>query len=242
MYPVGSHAAPAHTSRRMHSPLKVSPVAKPTKSAKSEAMRTLREAQQRYLETVRSRTGFSFSEIGRRAKLSPTTVTRFMNGEGEGTLATLTISQIADAVGVPATGAALGTSLEGVSDNEAEPYVASAPNARAPLEQAIEALRGGRNAADPWVLRTRALEDAGYLPGDVVIVDLSATAVAGDAVCAQVYDWEKMRAETVFRIFEEPYLVGASRDPAFRKPMLVDGKSVVIKGVVTDLVRPRRAA
>ncbi|MFG1300335.1 hypothetical protein V5F49_11130 [Xanthobacter sp. V3C-3] len=217
-------------------------MAKSTRSAKSEAMRTLREAQQRYLETVKARTGFSFSEIGRRAKLSPTTVTRFMNGEGEGTLATLTISQIAEASGVPATGAALGTSLDGVSDNEAEPYVASAPATRAPIEQAIEALRGGRNAADPWVLRTRALEDAGYLPGDVVIVDLSATPVAGDAVCAQVYDWEKMRAETVFRIFEEPYLVGASRDPAFRKPMLVDGKSVVIKGVVTDLVRPRRAA
>lgn len=216
------------------------PASLPSRAGKSEAMRALRVAQQRYLETVRARSGLSYSEIGRRAGVSPTTVTRFMNGEGEGTLATLTISQIADAVGVPATGAALGTAMDGVAESEAEPYLASASHS--PTEQAIEALRRGRNAADPWVLRTRALEDAGYLPGDLVIVDLNATAIAGDAVCAQVYDWDKMRAETVFRIFEEPYLVGASRDPAFRKPMLVDGKSVIIKGVVTELLRPRRAA
>lgn len=213
----------------------------PAKSAKSEAMRALRDAQQRYLETVRARTGLSYSEIGRRSGVSPSTITRFMNAASyEGTMATLTISQIAEKVGVPATAAALGTAMDGVAESEAEPYVAAVSSS--PVEAALEALRRGRNAADPWVLRTRALEDAGYLPGDLVIVDLGASAVAGDAVCAQVYDWEKRRAETVFRIFEEPYLVGASRDPAFRKPLLVDGKAVVIKGVVTDLLRPRRAA
>ncbi|MFG1383224.1 LexA family protein [Xanthobacter versatilis] len=216
-------------------------MAKPKQLVKSDAVRALREAQQRYLEMVRARTGLSYSEIGRRAQVSPSTVTRFMNAQNyEGTLATLTISQIADAVGVPATAAALGTSMDGVAEGEAEPYMHGPTSS--PIDVAIEALRGVRNAADPWVLRTRAIEDAGYLPGDVVIVDLNATAIAGDAVCAQVYDWDKMRAETVFRIFDEPYLVGASRDPSFRKPMLVDGKSVVIKGVVTDLLRPRRVA
>jgi len=241
MYLIGTHAADAHTRRAIHSPSKVTHVAKPKQTAKSDAVRALRDAQRRYLEIVRARTGLSYSEIGRRSHVSPSTITRFVNApDYEGTLATLTISQIAEASGVPATAAALGTSLDGVAEGEAEPYVA-APGGSA-IEQALEALRRGRNGADPWVLRTRAIEDAGYLPGDLVIVDLNATAVAGDAVCAQVYDWDKMRAETVFRIFEEPYLVGASRDPVFRKPMLVDNKSVVIKGVLTDLLRPRRAA
>ena len=207
---------------------------------KSDAARALRDAQRRYLEMVKTRTGLSFSEIGRRANVSPSTVTRFMNATNyDGTLATLTISQVAEATGIPATRTALGATIEGVSEGEAEPYIAEPGGAFAP--SAIEALLNGRTAADPWVLRTHAIEDAGYLPGDVVIVDLNAEPRDGDVVCAQVYDWEKMRAETVFRVFEEPYLVSASRDPALRKPLLLDGKSVIVKGVVTDLLRPRRA-
>lgn len=207
------------------------------KAGKSDASRALRDAQRAYIETVAKRTGLSYSEIGRRSHLSHSTITRFMNAEGRsGTLSTLTISQIADATGVPAT--ALAAGAEGVSEGEAEPYVAFGADSR--FEQAVKVLTAGRNGADAWLLRTSALEDAGYQPGDVVIVDLNATPTQGDAVCAQVYDWDKMRAETVFRIYEEPYLVAASRDARLRKPMVVDGKAVVIKGVVTDLIRPRR--
>lgn len=243
MYMIGNDAMHAHTRRCFQSPFGAHAVAKPKLAGKSDAARALRDAQKRYLELVRSRTGLSLSEISRRANVSPSTVTRFMNAaDYQGTLATLTISQIAEATGVPAAAAAMGgvAGGEAFAEGEAEPYVAGEQVGA--VDRALAALRLGRNAADPWVLRTRALEDAGYLPGDLVIVDLNAVPAAGDPVCAQVYDWEKMRAETVFRLYEEPYLVGASRDPAFRKPMLVDGKSVVIKGVLTDLLRPRRAA
>lgn len=223
----------------MDAPRRVLAVAREPKAraGKTDASRALRDAQRAYIEMVAKRTGLSYSEIGRRSHLSHSTITRFMNsGDKAGTLATLTISQIADATGVPAT--ALAAGVESVSEGEAEPYISGDTNNR--FEQAIKVLTGGRNGADPWLLRTNALEDAGYQPGDVVIVDLNAVPVAGDAVCAQVYDWDKMRAETVFRIFDEPYLVAASRDARLRKPMVVDGKGVVIKGVVTDLIRPRR--
>ena len=76
-----------------------------------------------------------------------------------------------------------------------------------------QALKGRPNAA-PWHLRTRALEGAGYLAGDIVITDASVTANAGDAVIAQVFDPRSGSPETVFRILESPYLVAASSDPA----------------------------
>lgn len=79
------------------------------------------------------------------------------------------------------------------------------------------------------------------MPGDVVVVDLAATPTRGDVVCAQVYRWHEGKAETVFRIFEPPYLVAASAAPALRMPLVVDNDRVMIKGVVTHSLRARPA-
>ena len=70
-------------------------------------------------------------------------------------------------------------------------------------------------------------------------VALGETALSGDVVCAQVYDWSTGRAETVFRIFEPPYLVSASSDPQFLRPLVVDDDKVHIKGVVIQTYRSR---
>jgi SOS-response transcriptional repressor LexA len=89
----------------------------------------------------------------------------------------------------------------------------------------------------PWTLRSRALEVAGYLPGDVLIVDLNARPDDGDVVCAQVY--ERDNAETLFRIYEAPYLQAATYQRGLFKPLLVDGRRVVLRGVVVASIRPR---
>jgi hypothetical protein len=39
-----------------------------------------------------------------------------------------------------------------------------------------------------------------------------------------------------------PYLLATSLDPSLREPLVVDDERVVIKGVVTDLVRINRSA
>ena len=116
--------------------------------------------------------------------------------------------------------------------------------AREPVELSDERLRailslviGGRKAAVPWLIRNTVLKFAGYLPGDIAIVDLGETARESSIVCAQVYQWEQGRARTVFRIYEPPSLVAATDAPQARRPLVVDNNQVIIKGVVTDTLR-----
>jgi hypothetical protein len=104
------------------------------------------------------------------------------------------------------------------------------------VSRAVKALIGDRNGIDPWLLRTRALELDGYLPGDIVLVDLNATPRPGDAVCAQVYDRGHSRAETVMRQFQHAgavnLLLPRSLDPSVQRPLVVDNDRVLIRGVL----------
>jgi transcriptional regulator with XRE-family HTH domain len=113
--------------------------------------------------------------------------------------------------------------------DEAVPYDGDLPEA-SPLPL--------RHATDFWEIRGRALDLAGLLPGDVVAVDLRQSEFkAGDVVCAQIYDWQKGSATTVFRVYEPPYLIALSTDPQHRKPVLVDGEQVLLKGRVVASFR-----
>lgn len=207
---------------------------RPTKTATRTA---LREAQRRYLDTVLRLTRRTLSDIAREGGLNHTTLTRFYNRPSDDRLLeTMTINIIAKVTGIAPPAELLAGPIGGLAE-QAEPYEA-APND--PLSRAVQALLRGRTSADPWVLRTRALEDAGLLPGDIVILDQAVQPVSGDVVCAQVYD--RSGAETVWRIYQPPYLVAASRDPAYRRPLYVDGQHVLIRGVVTDQLRRRQAA
>ena len=110
------------------------------------------------------------------------------------------------------------------------------------LTSAVRALIAGRNNADPWVIRSRSLELAGYLPGDIIIVELGATPQIGDIVCAQTnIDLHRGTAETVMRIYERAgatdVLVAASMDPMMRQPIALDHRAE-IRGVVVGMVRP----
>lgn len=106
--------------------------------------------------------------------------------------------------------------------------------------RAIAAAKGGRNHIDPWLLRSRALEALGYIPGDILIVDLNTRPEDGDIVCAQVYD-RAGAAETVFRLIERPFLVAATLERRHVKPLLIDDEQVVVRGVVVASIRPRTA-
>lgn len=73
------------------------------------------------------------------------------------------------------------------------------------------------------------------------MVDLNARPEVGDVVCAQVYD-RAGKGETVFRVFEDPFLVAATLDTKLIRPLLIDNDRVVIRGVVVASFRERRAA
>lgn len=91
-----------------------------------------------------------------------------------------------------------------------------------------------RNGIDVWRVKSRALELAGYLPGDFLLVDSHAAdrARAGDVVIAQVYARDRPAASTVLRRLEPPVLVSATTDPEDQRVHVVDNVNVLVRGKV----------
>ena len=173
--------------------------------------------------------------------IAPSTLTRLLNDadDGKATLRATTIAKLERYSGLAAPTLELADGGKiAVFREDAIPFEPA--GADAAVTAAIRAIVGTRKNIDAWTIRSRALECAGYMPGDTVLVDLSATPRAGEPACAQVYDWRGGSAETVMRIYEPPYLVAATFDQALRKPLLVDDERVIIKGLILPhRLRPR---
>lgn len=215
-------------------------MAKPAEpTAKSKLKRELQARQRAWLQEIIKATGITASQIATASGVSDTTLTRLLNNpDYEGTLTQIVIDRIKDTYRVsgPEDYGGRRTALLGFAEGERIDPAAEAPA----MARALKELLTGRNAVEAWRLKTSALEAAGYLPGDVVLVDLNATAQPQDAVSAHVYDWKGGGAETVWRIFTPPFLVGASNDRTAYKPLLVDNDRVIVKGVIVEMVRPHR--
>jgi transcriptional regulator with XRE-family HTH domain len=188
--------------------------------------------QRAYIERVLTRTLWTATELARRAALDHSTLSRFIAGGREGhALRHSTIRKIENASGIA-------FDAQGFSESEASPVIIAEAGVLAPL---IQAAILGRENTDAWLLNSRALENLGYRVGDTLIVELGLQPVPQDIVCAQVYDWQNGRSETLFRLFQPPYLLAASNDASLMRPLLVDESAVSIKGVVTLQLRPRGA-
>ena len=83
----------------------------------------------------------------------------------------------------------------------------------------------------------RAMDLAGVLAGDFLILDPELDPAPGDIVVAQIYDDEAGNAETVIRAHQPPNLVPRSTDPRATVHSL--GDNVRIVGVVTVVWRRR---
>jgi transcriptional regulator with XRE-family HTH domain len=91
-----------------------------------------------------------------------------------------------------------------------------------------------------WLVKNRALELAGYLPGDYLLIDQSITPRHEDIVCANVAKIDEAGAETKFRLYRPPFLLTRTLDKnSDDMPLYVDGERVVIMGVVIKSVRIR---
>lgn len=96
-----------------------------------------------------------------------------------------------------------------------------------------------------WTVRTRGIELVGVLPDDVILVDsnvrprIPREGELRDIVVAQIITADS--AETVLRVYDHPYLVTETTDPAARrKPLAVDNERVSIWGVQIKLFRERK--
>lgn len=190
-----------------------------------------------WIDWLCDRTGKSDAALAKEAGLA---VNYIYRKRADGTVLGATqIRMLAEHWGVPGPDMYLVPGATGFSD-EGTPFIADPTDTDA-LTAAMIGLALNENAnAAAWRLRTRALENAGYVIGDVVISDASVAPRAGDAVVAQVYDMRSGTAETVFRILESPYLIAASNDPALRKPLLVDNERVIVVGTIVNSFRGRR--
>ena len=94
-------------------------------------------------------------------------------------------------------------------------------------------------------INTRAIElpPHGYMPGDIVMIDRTVKPQKNDVVCAQVIDNHSGTAETVWRVYDPPYLYPQTTDSLInKKPLTVDGESVDIVGPIIKSLRVREHA
>lgn len=207
------------------------------------AMNGTYQDQRQWLESLLKRLGITATELARRADLNPSTLTRFLNSEGnEGhTLTFRTIRKIENAVGkARQPGSAAAQSITGFSEAEAQPWDhGSTPDQQ--MASAVRALIGARNACHAFTIGSDDLHALGIHAGDVLVVDTNEAARPGDIVCAQVNDLPAGGARTVFRLYEPPYLISGSAMPGVRRPVIVDGVNASISGVVIGRLSPRQA-
>jgi hypothetical protein len=192
-----------------------------------------------WLRALPQQTGKALTTLAKELKIAPSTLTRPLKegDDGTSTLHANTIAKVVEHTGVagptevgsPSTGRRAPTRA---LSEEATPFE---PGPQDPLREAVKALSGGRKATS-WTVHNRALDLVGVLPGDVVIVDLGATAQPGDFVCAQTIDVTTGKRATVIREFQRAgatdILVSRSSDPALHSMLPVDGERVIIKGVL----------
>jgi SOS-response transcriptional repressor LexA len=193
----------------------------------------IRERHRAYLRRVVDETNTPPTTLARRVGVAPSTLTRALNDPHHATaLRASTLEALERFSGIPFSDAP----IRAMREPEAVPY--DAAQTPRELREQVGTLATASNSVTIWTLRSRALEGLGYLPGDILIVDLNAEARRGDIVCAQIYDWPRMKAETVFRLCEPPYLVAATSERELLAPRLID-KNVGLKGPVLLSVRGR---
>jgi hypothetical protein len=197
-----------------------------------------------YVRRVVDHMGKPPTRIAKELGIAASTLTRHVNApeDSTATLHARTIRKLEEYSRIPFSGSdAPGPPGIGGLAEDAVPF--DAASADPAVSAAIRALIGSRQAADSCTIRTRALECLGYLPGDVVIVDVGRRPKPGDVVCAEVYVWGRSAPEMVMRIYEPPVLVGASFDEQLRRPLMIDNARVTIKGVVLPhRLRPTASA
>lgn len=211
------------------------------KPNRTQAKRDIQSRQRDWLRALLQSTGLAPSPLARGAGVSESTVTRILNNpEYTGTLSPESIERLTAAYRVAGPdGYSQPRRVDPVGFSEATQVDFSREHDQ--FATVLRAIVHGRNNVHPWRLRTNALEAAGYLPNDIVFVQMLADSqhpLARDAVCAQVLDYQRGTAETVWRIYDPPFLVGAGLDRVAYKPLLVDNERVKVAGVITESYRP----
>jgi hypothetical protein len=185
-----------------------------------------------YLLRVLDHTRMKPTPLAKAAKVPASSLSRLLKEDSTGTLHARTLSKLEKFSGILLSAVIDTSSAPGPRGLAEDAVPFDAESGDPAVSAAIRALIGSRQSADSRTIRTRALEGLGYLPGDIVIVDLDRKPAPGDVVCAQVYELGRSEPETVMRIYAPPVLVAGSFDERLQRPLMVDDARVKIEGVV----------
>jgi len=163
------------------------------------------------------------------AKVPPSSLSRLLQEGSTTTLRADTLSKLETFSGISPFSVGDTVSTAGGLAEDAVPFDAESLDPT--VFAVIKVLVGSPADANSRAISSRALEGLGYLPGDIVIIDLRRKPVRGDVVCAQVSASGRGEPETVMRIYQPPVLLPATFDPQ-QRPLWVDDPRVKIEGVV----------
>lgn len=196
---------------------------------------TLRETIREWLLVIMDKHAVSQRQIGLRSGVSPTTINRALDADGNFVMSTTIISKISAAFG-EAPPSALG------SGNAAQ----HRPSFQlGDLEAAPVNILGFPTLPATNLYRARVVSEVlnldGFRPGDICDFDMDVKPEAGDFVVAQQHLLQTGgQAITVLRIYQPPYLLTRSTDLTVdHRPLYVDNERVVIVGTFVRLLRER---
>jgi len=182
----------------------------------------------RWLERVIAEARLDAGEVAARAHVSPSTVYRMLDDEDPHEPKATSVLQIAEALAV-APPSTLGRP-RAFAEPDVSPLSGETPAELAPRtpDQSL------------WRVESRALELAGVLPGDLLLLDAAEEARAGDLVVAQLYDFDHGAARTRVRYYDGAYLSVRTMDPALAEAAVPVGGGVRIVGPIRALSRRMR--
>lgn len=187
------------------------------------------------IRELREARGLSAADLADLVGTSQPQITRLERGERRLTADWMT--RLARALNCTPADLMAAATLAGLAEDVA-PYVPEGAG------QAAAVALGARNLGF-YEVRTDALEQIGLVPGSVILIDLSQTAVdavkTGDVVLVQLYDPDPMRlaAHTVLRQFIAPgLLVTNRRTNNLVVTMINDSFEAHIKGVMVPQDKP----
>lgn len=214
-------------------------VAKKPEAPRSEVKERIRARQAFWLAEVLRITRIKASPLAEASGVSNNLLTRFQNSE-DSLLDTLTVELVKDYTGLPGPddedGQTVGLGREEGMLLEAQDMERVTDDIRGALQQ----LMSGHGSARAWMLQSRSIESAGWLKGDIVVVDPEIKPWAGDAVVAVYDDRRWPRPSILFRIYQPPYLMALSQDGRVRKPIMMENDQVRVEGTVIGAFRSRR--
>lgn len=193
---------------------------------------SLRETIRAWLLALAKKHGVSPRQVATQSKIAPSTVYRALEQDGDFVMSTTIMAKISKQFGEPMptgmTGAA--GAARGFSETDVIDFVGSLPELPEKAEDNHYRVRVTSDVLNLEHIR----------PGDILDFDMTLEPRAGDIVVAQHYQLHRQGAETVLRVYQPPYLLSRSSNPAIDpRPMLVDNERVVIMGTFVRLVRER---